>query len=321
MPTQIGWCDETWNPVVGCTRTSPGCDHCYAVRDGVRLQHLPSYAGTIADGDWTGVVRCLPERLDQPLRWKRGRRIFVDSMSDLFHADVPDDFIEAVFSVMSIARHHTFQILTKRPQRMARVVQRLWWDCNGDVHLGMFTTAELGTSTDLVAPAMTPNVWLGTSVESDRYAFRADHLRSTPAAVRFLSLEPLLGPLPSLDLSGIDWVIVGGESGPDARPMHPDWARDIRDRCIQAGIPFTFKQWGTWVPLAEFPVGLVPLPTKSRNDKSRLVGDDHPVYMLRASKTGEVIDPHHLDGQTWAQIPTKTLGGSTMARPGKRESP
>lgn len=317
--TAISWTDASWNPVVGCTRTAPGCDHCYAVRDGVRLQHLPAYAGTIADGDWTGVVRCLPERLDQPLRWKRPRRIFVNSMSDLFHADVPDDFIEAVFSVMSVARQHTYQILTKRPQRMAQVVQRLWWDCNGDVHLGRFTAAELGTSADLVAPATTPNVWVGTSVESDRYAFRADHLRATPAAVRFLSLEPLLGPLPSLDLTGIDWVIVGGESGPDARPMHPDWARDIRDRCVAAGIPFNFKQWGTWVPLQEFPVGSVPLPAKARNGKSLLIGDEQPVYMLRAGKTGEVVDTHRLDGEVWAQTPPKTQGGGIVMPADKLE--
>ena len=309
--TGISWTQSTWNPVVGCTRTSPGCDHCYAVRDGVRLQHLPAYAGTIAEGDWTGVVRCLPERLEQPLRWKRGRRIFVDSMSDLFHPSVPDAFIVQIFEVMAYAHHHTFQILTKRPQRMASLLGH-WAElryCFGDGAPGVGVTRPPANPA-FVCTLPLANIHLGVSIESDVYAWRADHLRKTPAAVRFLSIEPMLGPLPSLDLTDIDWVIVGGESGPDARPMHPEWARDIRDRCIEAGIPFTFKQWGTWVPLAEFPVGSVPLPTKSRNDKSRLVGDDHPVYMLRASKAGEVTDPHRLDGQTWAQTPSKALGGS-----------
>ena len=302
--TAISWTESTWNPVVGCTHTSPGCDHCYAVRDGVRLQHLPAYTGTIAGRDWTGVVRCLPERLDQPLRWKRGRRIFVDSMSDLFNPSVPDAFIAQIFEVMAYARQHTFQILTKRPQRMASLL-RYWADrgwCFGEEAPGVGVTrpSAHGGFGDTLPLA---NVHLGVSIESDAYTWRADHLRKTPASVRFLSLEPLLGPPPSLDLTGIDWVIVGGESGPDARPMHPDWARDVRDRCVAAGIPFTFKQWGTWVPLAEFPVGSVPLPRKARSNKSCLIGDARPVYMLRAGKTGAVTDPRHLDGQAWAQIP------------------
>ncbi|MHB8246246.1 MAG: DUF5131 family protein [Acidimicrobiales bacterium] len=141
------------------------------------------------------------------------------------------------------------------------------------------------------------------SIESDAYTWRANYLRETPAAVRFLSLEPLLGALPSLDLSGIDWVIVGGESGPDARPMHPDWARDIRDRCVEAGIPFTFKQWGAWAPLSEFPTGSVPLPSQSASNKACLVGGDRPVYMLRTSKAGAVTDPHRLDGRAWEVQP------------------
>lgn len=250
--TAIEWTERTWNPTTGCDRTSPGCDHCYALKMAGRLKLMGS-ARYQTDGDpaTSGPgfgVAVHPDVLQVPLRVKKPTTWFVNSMSDLFHPQVPDDFIEAVFSVMSIARQHTYQILTKRPQRMARLVPRLWWDCNGDVHLNRFTADELGTPDDQVAPATTPNVWLGTSVESDRYTFRADHLRATPAAIRFLSLEPLLGPLPSLDLAGIDWVIVGGESGPGARPMHPDWVRDIRDRCAAAGVAFFFKQWGSWMP-------------------------------------------------------------------------
>jgi protein gp37 len=251
--SRIEWTDATWSPVVGCKAISPGCDHCYAARQASgRLKHLTAYAGLAESGAFTGEIRLLPERLDKPLRWKRPRRIFVDSMSDLFHPDVPDDFIGSVFAIMRRAHWHTFQVLTKRPQRMATWV-------NGSIGIPR-------------------NLWLGTSIESDAYAFRANHLRETSAAVRFLSLEPLLGPLPSLSLTDIDWVIVGGESGPGARPMHPDWAREIRWRCAKGthsdwcnlslwldckdrhtgwwepqacdcdghSVPFLFKQWGEW---------------------------------------------------------------------------
>ncbi|MHB1509126.1 MAG: DUF5131 family protein [Acidimicrobiales bacterium] len=306
----IEWCDATWNPVVGCKRVSPGCDHCYAIRDGARLQHLPAYEDTISGADWTGLVRCLPERLGQPLAWKRPRRIFVNSMGDLFHPDVPEAFIEQVFVVMSSAERHTFQLLTKRPQAMSALLGR--WRDRGYL-FGDAAPAAPMERTDLIgsgARLPLPNLWLGTSIESDRYTFRADHLRSTPASVRFLSLEPLLGPLPSLDLTGIDWVIVGGESGPDARPMHPDWARDIRNRCVDVGIPFLFKQWGTWVPLGEFPTGSVPMPRESRSNKARLIGDERPVYMLRASRTGDIADPHRLDGRVWNEYPSGQLMGA-----------
>ncbi|HXR67613.1 MAG TPA: phage Gp37/Gp68 family protein [Dermatophilaceae bacterium] len=220
----------TWNPVTGCDRTSPGCDHCYALTLAKRLKAMgqPHYQN---DGDprTSGpgfAVTVHPDALDLPHRWGKPRRIFVNSMSDLFHPDVPSAFIGAVWDTMHATQRHTYQILTKRPQRMAALLR----------------TAVTGTAEPL------DNVWLGTSIESDRYTFRADHLRNTPAAVRFLSCEPLLGPLPSLDLTGIDWVIVGGESGPGARPMWPNWVQDIRDRCIEAGIAFFFKQWGTWMP-------------------------------------------------------------------------
>lgn len=227
--TSIEWTDVTWNPVTGCDRTSPGCDHCYALTLAKRLKAMgnPRYQ---VDGDerTSGPgfgVTLHPDKLDEPLHWRTPRRVFVNSMSDLFHPDVPAEYIRSVFDVMRRARQHCFQVLTKRPQRMKEwTTAHSWHGC--DDHGG--------------------NVWLGTSIESDRYTFRADHLRATPAAVRFLSLEPLLGPLPSLDLTGIDWVIVGGESGPGARPMHPMDVRDIRDRCVEAGVPFFFKQWGAW---------------------------------------------------------------------------
>lgn len=235
MSTTIEWTEETWNPTVGCFRVSPGCDNCYAIGVAHRAMQ-PAHEGLTIKRpgertDWSGTVRCLPERMEAPLRWRKPRRVFVDSMSDLFHPDVPDEFVSQVFDVMWLARAHTFQVLTKRPQRMSAFLARKY----------VFDWRGLDPSV---------NQWLGTSIEDDRYVFRADHLRATPAAVRFLSLEPLLGPLPSLDLTGIDWVIVGGESGPKARPMHPDWARDIRDRCAAAGIPFFFKQWGGWAPVA-----------------------------------------------------------------------
>ncbi len=221
----IEWTDATWNPVLGCAKVSPGCDNCYAISMSRRIEATgnEAYQGITTDDDWTGLVKCLPERLDQPLRWERPRRIFVNSMSDLFHPDVPEEFIDDVWATMAAATRHIYQILTKRPQRMADVVGRMDWP-----HL--------------------PNVWLGTSVESDRYAFRADWLSRVPAALRFLSLEPLLGPLPSVDLTNADWVIVGGESGSNARPMHPDWVRDIRDECNRDSVPFFFKQWGGRFP-------------------------------------------------------------------------
>lgn len=248
--SKIEWTTATWNPVTGCDRVSPGCDHCYAMTLAKRLKAMgsPRYQ---ADGDerTSGPgfgVTLHQDQLGLPLRWKKSRRIFVNSMSDLFHPDVPDQFIGAVFQVMTHAKHQTFQVLTKRPQRMAQMVRHLSWDCNGDSDLGTFTAEELCIDRTLnrywdVAHWL-PHVWLGTSIESDSYVFRANYLRQIPAAVQFLSLEPLLGPLPSLDLTDIDWVIVGAESGPGARPMDLGWVREVRDRCIEGGIPFFFKQ-------------------------------------------------------------------------------
>ena len=208
----IEWTDATWNPVTGCTKISPGCKNCYAERLAKRLQLMgnPRYANGFE-------LTQHDDQLGLPLRWKQPRRIFVNSMSDLFHVDVPAPFIQAVFRTMQQAHWHSFQVLTKRADRLAELAPKLSW------------------------PA---NVWMGVSVESAEYTDRIDYLRDVPAAVRFLSIEPLLGPLPNLRLQDIDWVIVGGESGPRHRKPDPPWVRDIRDQCLAARVPFFFKQWG-----------------------------------------------------------------------------
>jgi protein gp37 len=213
----IEWTHATWNPVTGCDEVSPGCDHCYAARLARRLQAMgnPRYVNGFA-------VTLHPDLLDLPFRWRTPRRVFVNSMSDLFHPRVPTAFIESVFQVMGAASWHTFQVLTKRPKRAVALGDHLPWP---------------------------PNVWLGVSVEDQPRAWRIDDLRQVPAAIRFLSLEPLLGPL-ELDLSDIDWVIVGGESGPGARPVDPAWVRQLRDACQDASVPFFFKQWGGRTPKA-----------------------------------------------------------------------
>ncbi len=242
--TKIEWSQATWNPVTGCTKVSEGCDHCYAEM----IAHR--FAGTKAYPNEFGVT-LRPERLDQPLRWRKPRRIFVNSMSDLFHDDVPNDYIARVWAVMAEARQHTFQILTKRPGRMRSLLRSAtFW--------AAFWAAGVHDRTGLdVSSSPLSNVWLGVSVENQKWAdVRIPVLLDTPAAVRFLSCEPLLGPVdlawredgPDGEASfpaGIDWVIVGGESGPGARPMHPDWARSLRDQCQNAGVPFFMKQTGT----------------------------------------------------------------------------
>ena len=208
----IEWTEATWNPVTGCDKVSPGCAHCYAERMARRLQAMgqANYA--------RGFELTLQEHMLQlPLRWKRPRRVFVNSMSDLFHAEVPVEFISSVFRVMQEAHWHEFQVLTKRADRLLALDGELPWPTN---------------------------IWMGVSVENARFVSRIDALRCTRATVKFLSLEPLLGPLPGLDLRGIDWVIVGGESGPHARPMQASWVLDIRDQCRRAGVAFFFKQWG-----------------------------------------------------------------------------
>ncbi len=208
----IEWTQSTWNPVTGCTKVSPGCKHCYAERMALRLRAM-------GQSNYTNGFKLTlqPQALELPLRWKKPQRIFVNSMSDLFHKDVPLTFIQRVFDVMRRADWHQYQILTKRSERLLEVSPLLPWP---------------------------PHIWMGVSVERRDYRFRIDHLRQTGAHVKFLSLEPLLGPLPRLNLAGIDWAIVGGESGPGARAMDGRWARDIRDQCLAAGVVFFFKQWG-----------------------------------------------------------------------------
>jgi len=223
----IEWTDATWNPVTGCTKVSAGCDNCYAERLALRLQKMGSqrYRNGFA-------VTLHPQALELPLRWRSPKRIFVNSMSDLFHGSVPSEFIDRVFDVMERAPWHQFQVLTKRPGRMAAYLT------------GTVVVEGRTVSTKYPGRTVPPNVWIGTSVEDDRVTDRIDHLRRIPAPVRFLSCEPLIGPLDELDLRGIDWVIVGGESGPHHRPIQRDWVRSIRRQCRTARVAFFFKQWG-----------------------------------------------------------------------------
>lgn len=210
--SSIEWTDATWNPVTGCTKISPGCKHCYAERMAKRLQAMgqANYANGFK-------VTLHDHVVELPFTWKKPRTIFVNSMSDLFHEAVPDEFILRVFDVMQRANWHQYQLLTKRSSRLVELDSFVKWEAH---------------------------IWMGVSVENEDYTDRIDHLRETHAQIKFLSLEPLLGPLSSLNLKGIDWVIVGGESGPSARPMEQDWVKDIRDQCTEAQVPFFFKQWG-----------------------------------------------------------------------------
>ncbi|TKJ39253.1 MAG: hypothetical protein CEE38_00445 [Planctomycetes bacterium B3_Pla] len=233
--SKIEWTESTWNPVTGCTKISAGCRNCYAERMALRLKAAgsPNYAKGFS-------VTLHEHALEIPLRWKRPRTIFVNSMSDLFHKDVPFDFIAKIFDVMRQASHHRFQILTKRSRRLLQLSSKLTWP---------------------------ENVWMGVTVENAECAFRIDHLRQTGAAIKFISFEPLLGSILDIGLEGIDWVIVGGESGPRARPMIPEWVIGIRDQCLGADVPFFFKQWGG----------------------------------VNKSKTGRV-----LDGRMWDQMPQQS---------------
>ena len=225
--SRIEWTQVTWNPVTGCDRISPGCDHCYALTLARRLKAMgqPRYQrdGHPATSGPGFAVTSHPAALALPYRWRTPRLVFVNSMSDLFHARVPETFIRQVFTVMNATPAHTYQVLTKRPHRAARLAATLPWP---------------------------PNLWLGVSVEASRYLWRTTTLRTIPAALRFISAEPLLGPLDGLDLAGIGWVITGGESGPRHRPPDPAWFRTLRDQCTAAGVPFFFKQWGGPTPQA-----------------------------------------------------------------------
>lgn len=251
--SSIEWTEATWNPVVGCTVLSPGCTNCYAMRMAARLEAMgqPKYSGVTRKSGgrskWNGRINLDHASLEIPKRWKAGRTIFVNSMSDLFHEKVPLDFIKAVFATMVDTPQHTYQVLTKRPDRAEELAKKLPWP---------------------------KHVWLGTSVENADYVDRIDYLRRTPAQVKFLSLEPLLGPLDGLNLKGIHWAIAGGESGPGARPMPIEWVRSIRDQCISANVAFHFKQWGG----------------------------------VNKKRTGRV-----LDGRTWDQLPKRTNAEARLA--------
>lgn len=311
--TGIEWADATWNPVWGCTPVSPGCDHCYAetLVNG-RLAHL--HSGGFAK------VTLRPEQLDKPLRWKRPRRIFVNSMSDLFHDDIPNDYIARVFAVMLLAEQHTFQVLTKRHGRMRSLLRNIGFKAMVWAAIEDLDVQVTGYAHNVIdAPWPLPNVWLGVSVENQQWAdIRIPAVLETPAAVRFISAEPLLGPVcldafhssdghaPGTDLPcelwppGIDWVIVGGESGKDARPMHPEWARSLREQCQAAGVPFLFKQWGEWAPSYQLRSERA-IPPGPRVRAERVVETDHGV--IRLHKVGKHDAGRELDGRTWDEYP------------------
>ena len=303
--TAIEWTDVVWNPTTGCDRVSSGCDNCYALTMAARLKKMGS-AKYQRDGDprTSGPgfgLTVHPDTLDLPLRWRKPRRVFVNSMSDLFHDNVPDDFIAQVFAVMALAPQHTFQVLTKRPGRMASLLTSENFVYAVDQY-AIEPPLGRGTGNDpRVYPGNwpLPNVWLGTSVESQKWAdVRVPQLLRTPAAVRWLSCEPLLGPV---DLEPwftarpirhpIQWIVVGGESGPGARPMHPDWLRSIRNLCAWADPAFFFKQWGAWEPLA-------PVYLDDPDDE----GDFHDERVLSAlDDTVVAVQPDGATPQGWTR--------------------
>jgi protein gp37 len=267
----IEWTAATWNPVTGCSKVSPGCAHCYAETFAERFRGVHGHPYEQGFD-----LRLWPERLELPLRWRRPRQVFVNSMSDLFHDGVPDAFVADVFAVMERASWHTFQVLTKRPERLVALAPDLPWP---------------------------PNVWIGVSIENRRFVHRADLLREVSATVRFISAEPLLGPLDGLRLDGIDWLIVGGESGPRARPMHPGWARQLRDQCREASVAFFFKQWGAHVPELEMPGpprgSLAVLDARGRRHGAADLGSD----AVRIRRVGKSAAGRLLDGRAWDQMP------------------
>lgn len=378
--TGIEWADATWNPIVGCDKVSPGCDNCYAIRTAHRMTANPNpkvsaaYAGTEADGEWTGKINLLDQRLDQPLRWRDPRRIFVNAQSDLFHKDVPDEFIARVWAIMGLAEQHTFQILTKRPGRMRsllsseafriRVLDKAYLMAVGEDPTVKVPRPVAGAYRDRVTVAVglrdeplvlnalewpLPNVWLGTSVEDQHWAdIRVPLLLDTPAAVRFLSAEPLLGPVdlemslsrhtlglvlddclactqpydyhvsggqvgdecpvPDTGVRPIDWVIVGGESGPGARPMHREWVRSLRDQCTAAGVAFLFKQWGEWVPDG-YGVRADLATNGTRTDGRDYwypspAPDDARLTHAIMRHVGKRTAGRTLDGRTWDEYPS-----------------
>lgn len=327
--TSIEWADSSWNPIRGqnarhtCARISPGCDNCYAATMTRR-----GFGGTAPIDYGVGETPNDPARLDetalaQPLRWKTARKVFVCSMTDLFGTWVPDEWIDRIFGVMAAAHGHTFQVLTKRPSRMAAyltalpergvpVMVRTGVNGRGPLIL------ERARHPEFVGWPL-PNVWVGTSIETDAYVWRANVLREIPAAVRWISAEPLLGGLPSLSLAGIDWLVAGGESGAKARPSHPDWYRDLRDRCQASGTAFFMKQWGEWGP--DRPGGVAPGGLAGRlkvfkPDGTPYSGRGHDWNepgMTSMYRVGKHRSGRDLDGRTWDEFPAPALpaGGAT----------
>lgn len=281
--TKIEWTDETWNPVTGCTKISPGCKNCYAERMARRLAGRYGYP----EQPNHFKVTLHPDRLDQPLRWREPRMIFVNSMSDLFHEDVPFDFISKVMDVIERAPQHTFQVLTKRP---AHIKQWAYWDNPQTIDLP-------------------DNLWLGVSVENQKTANeRREAFRQVPAAVKFLSYEPALGPVDWIGWGFIDWLICGGESGPKARPMHPDWARAARDQCQAAGVPFFFKQWGEWKEIQFDKRGdgdILLSPTNGIVDRlpDPLDGASDFINIAAMRRVGKKAAGRLLDGREWNEMP------------------
>ena len=309
--TKISWTEQVWNPLAGCSIVSSGCTHCYAMRMAHRLEAMgqAKYAGLtkVVNGNavWTGKVNLDEKALEEPLRRKKPTMYFVNSMSDLFHESVHRDFILRVFMVMRAASQHTFQVLTKRTERMATLLNE--W---------MPAAEALADGTLQQKQFPLPNVWLGVSVENQATASeRIPLLLQTPAAVRFISAEPLLEsiylhdtwshdhPYAAPDAPGIDWVICGGESGPDARPMHPDWARGLRDQCANARVPFFFKQWGEWLPETQVAdaTTLAGVDADVVSNSERHLWSDKPndfSYFLGKKHAGNL-----LDGKVWKEYP------------------
>lgn len=312
--TKIEWTDATWNPVTGCSVQSPGCKNCYAMKlAGTRLRHHPSRAGltqeSAAGPVWTGETRFNADWLEQPLQWTRARMIFVCAHGDLFHPSVPDEWIDQVFAVMALAERHTFQVLTKQAQRAAEYFAHPVRAPLIGQQVGQINLRRTGNPVAEWSGVPLPNVWIGASAEDQhRLDERLPHLVAIPAAVRYLSLEPLLGsvqidqrlitPIEGTSQHGqrfIDWVIVGGESGNGARPMHPEWARGLRDQCQAAGVAFFFKQWGAWAPGSNFP-DHIPSGESCSFDQNM---DDN----ARVWKVGKKAAGRLLDGRTWDQFP------------------
>lgn len=319
--THIEWTDATWQPITGCSIVSPGCTNCYAMKlAGNRLRHHPSREGLTdvskAGPIWNGTVRFNEQWLLQPLRWKKSKRIFVCAHGDLFHESVPDEWIDRVFAVMALAPQHTFQVLTKRAERMRQYCTqstapgRQFADIGEIARKNKISSEDIKIAWGRLARPL-PNAWLGVSAERQQEADeRIPLLLRTPAPVRFISAEPLLGPIDLLRIPGggafksattaigaitntgwhqvgLHWVIVGGESGAGARPMHPDWARSLRDQCVAAGVPFFFKQHGSWAPVDE-PASEIQEDEEMRNVGGMLDGQ----YMRRMSKAaaGRLLD-------------------------------